>query len=116
MRRCISYLCQSRVVDITWSVWHQKQVVQMSTHTTHQQLFTPTQLVGTGMGLRHSGWSFTDQACHCEVQEERSSEFVNTDKRSQRPSTTSQVSSLQVFKGEHVRRRVYRHLQHVTLE
>ena len=28
--------------------------VQMSTHTTHQQLFTPTQLVGTGMGLRRT--------------------------------------------------------------
>ena len=26
----------------------------MSTHTTHQQLFTPTQLVGKGMGLRHT--------------------------------------------------------------
>ena len=33
----------------------------------------------------HSGWSFTDHACHCEVQEERSSELVNIDRRSQRP-------------------------------
>ena len=27
----------------------------------------------------HSGWSLTDQACHCEVQEESSSELVNID-------------------------------------
>ena len=64
----------------------------------------------------HSEWSFADQACHCEVQEDRSSELVNIDTRSQRPLTASRVSSLQVFKVEHVRRRVYRHLQHVTLE
>ena len=46
---------ESRVVDITWSLWHQKVVVHMSTHTTHQEgfavLFSPIQLVGRGMGF-----------------------------------------------------------------
>ena len=42
-------------LNITWSGWHQKLVVHMSTHTTHQPLFTLTQLlVGTGMGLSHT--------------------------------------------------------------
>ena len=51
MRRCMSSLCQSRVVGIIWLEWRQKLVVQMLAHTTHQevsQLFAPKQLIETG--------------------------------------------------------------------
>ena len=51
MRRCMSSLCQSRVVGIIWLEWRQKLIVQISANTTHQkvsQLFTPTHLVETG--------------------------------------------------------------------
>ena len=75
-----------------------KLVAQMSRHTTHQevsQLFTPTQLVGTGIVSLLGQWSLRRtsngrrslgmDSCHCEV-------------TTQRLLTTSRCL-LQVFKG-----------------
>ena len=38
MRRCMSSLCQSIVVDVIWLEWRQKLVVQMLANTTHQEV------------------------------------------------------------------------------
>ena len=81
--------------------------VQMSTHTTHQQLFTPTVDWKRDGSPSHEKWwngtwSLTNKTCHCDVQEERSSEHVNINLSPSLQLSLSRVSSYRLKEKEFV--------------